>query len=94
MLTKLLTILGLIVGQPKDKLPYGVVYVPPAKAGKGAKVVIIKRRVYNPLDKIPLIEPPEFYYPPLEIDPPVTQVADTFFIPDPELDEPAVISAP
>ncbi len=94
MIAKLLTILGLITGQPKDELPYGVVYIPPAESGKGAKVVILKRLFPNPLDKIPIIEPPEFFFPPIEKDPPVTQVTDTFSIPDPELDEPVVISAP
>ncbi len=78
MIAKLLTILGLIVGQPKDELPYGVVYIPPAKEGKGAKVVIVKELFPNPLDKVPIIEPPEFFFPPIEDDTPVTEVQDSF----------------
>lgn len=94
MITKLIAMVALVFGPPKDELPYGVVYIPPAKSGKGAKVVIIKEFFPNPLDKVPIIEPPEFFFPPIEHDPPVTQVTDTFSIPSAELEEPVVISAP
>lgn len=79
MIAKLLTILGLIVGQPKDELPYGVVIIPPAKEGKGAKVVIVKELFPNPLDKVPIIEPPVFFYPPIEDDTPVTELGSSAF---------------
>ena len=101
MLTKLLTMLGLVVGPQTIELPLGAVYIPPATSGKGVKVVkkeptvILPKVLFpNPLDKKPIIEPPEFFFAPIEVDINVTQVTDTFSIPDSKLDKPVVISAP
>jgi hypothetical protein len=57
---------ALVFGPPKDELPYGVVYIPPATSGKGAKVVVLPKKLFpNPLDKVPIDTPPEFFFPPL-----------------------------
>ena len=92
MISKLLAMLSLVFGPDADKLPPGTVYIPPAKSGKGVKVPEVL--FPNPLDKIPIIEPREFFFPPLEPHDPVTQVTDRFTIPDPELEEPVTISNP
>ena len=95
MITKLIAMIALVFGPSPDKLPPGTVYIPPATSGKGAKVVVLPKKLFpNPLDKVPIDTPPEFFFPPIEIDPPVTQVQDTFSIPSAELEEPVVISAP
>lgn len=95
MLSKLLAMLSLVFGPSEDeKLPLGTVYIPPATSGKGAKVVIPKVLFPNPLEKVPIIEPPEFFFPPIEIDTSVTPVQDTFSPTTAELEEPVVISEP
>jgi len=81
MIAKILYLIGLAFGPSPDKLPPGTVYIPPATSGKGAKVVIPKNLFPNPLDKVPIDTPPEFFFPPLEPDPKVTPVPATFYIP-------------
>jgi len=95
MIAKLLTLLGLAFGPSADKLPPGTIYIPPATSGKGAKVVIPKVLFPNPLNKVPIDTPPEFFFPPIEDDTPVTEVQDSFKLEIEEY-EPAfgVISAP
>jgi len=72
MLTKLITLITtLIFGATTDVPPLGSYDVPPAKSGKGAKV-IPKEKLPNPLDYPPGIDPP--YYPPVPTPPRITEL--------------------
>ena len=50
--------IALVFGPSPDKLPPGTVYIPPATSGKGAKVVVLPKKLFpNPLDKVPIDTP-------------------------------------
>ena len=72
MLTKLITLITWIFGPTPTELHLGSYDVPPAKSGKGAKAVIPKEKVPDPLDYPPGIDPP--YYPPVPNIPKITEL--------------------